>query len=168
VVLQACMKEESIPQKFRIGQGEFPLYHFEYHPGQSEGYYQLSKYLGEDLYYLVSEGFFDGFRIKVKRGKQDMRLCKYFVWGEESSGECSEHGLDYRYTRDNCPDGCECCMENGSCGECQGDHVCHHGDGYNYCQSCYSMFDTEEEISQCLSGAGWGFEHHGNWYDNTC
>jgi len=82
-----CMKEEGIPQKFRLGQGEFPLYHFEYHPGQSEGYYQISAHLGEEYFYMVQEGFFDGFRVKVKKGKQDMRLCKYFVEGHENYGE---------------------------------------------------------------------------------
>jgi hypothetical protein len=166
-----CMEESSVPEKYRIGQGDFPLYHFQTYPGQSHGYYQVSVHLPTEIFNMVQEGgFYDGFRIKVKRGKRDMRLCKFFVWGHEDYGdeECSSHGLDHRYTPNNCPAGCECCRENGSCGECSSDNVCIHGSDYKYCQSCHSMFNTEEEIQNCLQGAGEGFDHNGNHYDNTC
>merc|ERR1711907_278972 len=84
--------------------------------------------------------------------------------------ECSRHGLDYRYTSNNCPAGCECCMANGSCGECSPDHACIRDSdhGYGHCRSCQSMFSTQEEIQKCLDGAGWGFEHNGDHDDNTC
>ena len=43
---------------------------------------------------------------------------------------CSRHGLDHRYTPDNCPTGCECCRDNGSCGECDESYVCIRGGNY--------------------------------------
>ena len=84
--------------------------------------------------------------------------------------DCSRHGLDHRYTPDNCPTGCECCRDNGSCGECDESYVCARDSEYGprYCISCQSMFSTQEEIQNCLQGAGAGFYHDGERYDNTC
>ena len=124
-------------------------------------------------------------RLKVKRHELNASArpfvrasCARYIWGnghEDHEDEgCSRHGLDDRYTPNNCPAGCECCMANGSCGECSGDHACirdsDHGynHGYGYCRSCQGMFSTQEEIQKCLDGAGWGFEHNGSHYDNTC
>ena len=99
---------------------------------------------------------------------------------------CAQHGLsdDFRHSKPDglpCPEGCECCRGDGSCGECRGDYVCESrngtGDGtmttsggaYGICISCDAKFAGDQAtIDRCKAEAGWGFEHHGYHYDNTC
>merc|ERR1712100_995037 len=47
---------------------------------------------------------------------------------------CARHGLsdDFRHSKPDglpCPEGCECCRGDGSCGECRGDYVCESRNG---------------------------------------
>ena len=83
---------------------------------------------------------------------------------------CAVHGLGPEYTS-GCGTGCECCRADGGCGECAGDHVCEfpYGGDYGVCTPCEERFAGDAGlIEQCRSGAGWGFDHDGTRYDNSC
>ena len=83
---------------------------------------------------------------------------------------CAVHGLGPEYTS-GCGTGCECCRADGGCGECAGDHVCEfpYGGDYGVCTSCEVRFAGDDAlIEHCRNEAGWGFDHDGTRYDNSC
>ncbi len=90
-----------------------------------------------------------------------------------TSRSCSDHGLseDFASTKSDgsdCPAGCECCRDDGTCGECNGYHVCDATAG-NICVPCDDMFTGNPElIAMCEAQAGDGFVHEGRHYDNSC
>lgn len=93
--------------------------------------------------------------------------------GGDTSPSCSDHGLsdDFSSTMPDgspCPAGCECCRDDGTCGECNGYWVCDDTAG-STCVPCDTMFAGDATlISTCEAQAGEGFVHEGRHYDNTC
>ena len=103
--------------------------------------------------------------------------CKgsYACCSEDDS--CAVHGLgpEYATVRPDgtpCEPGCECCRADGGCAECDGDHVCEFPFApidYGVCTSCDVRFAGDDGlIEHCRNRAGWGFDHDGTNYDNSC
>ena len=94
----------------------------------------------------------------------------------QDPSSCSAHGLSDLYSQtlpsgESCPNGCECCKADGSCGECFDDHICERNDeGFKTCTSCKDkFFGNQSAIDMCLVGAGPGFmAADGMKYDNSC
>ena len=94
----------------------------------------------------------------------------------EDPSSCSTHGLSDLYSKtlpsgESCPNGCQCCKADGSCGECYGNYICgDSGDGYKTCTSCDVKFaGNQQAIDMCYTGAGPGFTAaDGVHYDNSC
>ena len=108
----------------------------------------------------ATQGSFNGYTESCKGS--------YACCSEDDS--CAVHGLGPEYTS-GCGTGCECCRADGGCGECAGDHVCEfpYGGDYGVCTPCEERFAGDAGlIEQCHNGAGWGFDHDGTRYDNSC
>ncbi len=96
----------------------------------------------------------------------------------QDPSSCSSHGLSDLYNKtlpsgEPCPNGCQCCKADGSCGECAFNYICGdsgNGDGFKTCTSCDVKFSgNQSAIDMCYAGAGQGFiAADGEKYDNSC
>eukprot|EP00943_MAST-04B_sp_MAST-4B-sp1_P001281 g1281.t1 len=96
----------------------------------------------------------------------------------QDPASCSAHGLSDLYGKtlpsgESCPNGCQCCKADGSCGECDFNYICGDSgnkDGFRTCTSCDVKFSgNQSAIAMCYAGAGQGFTAaDGEKYDNSC
>jgi len=119
VFLSAKMADHS-GLKQRIGQGTFPLYWFELHPGSTMQTVEMTGYLP----YHPAD--MKRFRVKLKRGKGDTLACKVISHFPQDEDEDE-------YSKAECGTSVEC--TGGFCNFDMGSH--------GYCESCSDFTSVE-------------------------